>query len=334
MATILETVTQTLTPPLTKQISEMLGADKAEVEKNTAFASALLLGALDHKAATDTGADEILASFDPAQDAPDNVFTAVDDGRSDTILFSLFNIGLTKAAHRIQDTTDLDLGSYLLIAAPLVLHALSEALETGTADAATLRTVLQADTKAFAHADPQFASEINAALDASENVVARAARIRARFTDQEWATLGKTPTLAGYAVMMSSLSGPVGINKEIQALIEAMEEFGGAAEPDSLVGIVSRQFTSPEQITTLGATRTNAASLMRDACLETLKILTEKETHEEAHAYKQFVLDVATHVAEAAIDGGFMSIGGKPVSSDEQMTLDLIAAALAYQPEA
>lgn len=334
MATILETVNETLTPELTTQVSEMLGDKPADVKKGVELASALLLGALNHKAATDKGADEILASFDPAQDAPANVFTAIDNGRSDAILFPLFNIGVTKVIRWIQDTTDQELGSYLLIAAPLVLHALSGALKGQTADAATLQTVLKTENAAFARANPQFASEINAALDAGENVIARAARIRARFTDDEWATLGKTPALAGYAVMMSSLSGPVGINKEIEALIEAMEEFGAAAEPDSLVGIISRQFTSAEQITTLGANRENAASMMRDACLQTLKILTEKETREEAYAFKQFVVDVAAHVAEAAIDGGFMSIGGKPVSDSEKQTLDLIAAALAYTPEA
>ena len=138
--------------------------------------------------------------------------------------------------------------------------------------------------------------------------------------------------LAGYAVMMSALSGPVGINKEITALIEAMTEYGHAAEPDSLIGLVSREFHSPEQINTLGANRNNAMSLVRDACLEALRILNEKETYEETLAYKEFVVIVATHVAQAAIDGGFMSIGGTPISPEEKMTLDLIAAALAYQP--
>lgn len=333
MPTLLETVNETLTPELTTQISEMLGTDKNNVHTGVRNASALIIGALSHKAATDEGADQILASFDPAQDAPANVFTAIDNGRSDAILYPLFGIGVTKVVHWIQNTTDQDLGSYLLIAAPLLYHALAEQLKNGESNAESLRTLLKTDNDAFARADPQFASEINAALDAGENVVERAARIRARFTEEEFTTLAKTPTLAAYAVMMSSLSGPVGVNKEIEALLEAMEEYGAAAEPDSLVGIVSRQFTSPDQITTLGANRENASSMMRDACLESLKILTAKESHEEVQSYKKFVLDVSTHVAEAAIDGGFMSIGGKAVSDEEKQTLDLIAAALAYTPE-
>jgi hypothetical protein len=133
--------------------------------------------------------------------------------------------------------------------------------------------------------------------------------------------------------MMSSLSGPVGLSKEIAALIVALQELGAQADPDSLVGLVSRAYTSPEQITALGANRENAQALTRDACLEALRILTEKETYDESRAYKAFVVGVATRVAQAAIDGGIMSMGGIPVSPEEQLTLDLIAAALAYEPD-
>ena len=133
--------------------------------------------------------------------------------------------------------------------------------------------------------------------------------------------------------MMSSLSGPVGINKEITESLAAMEELGDAAEPDTLVGLVSREFTSPDQINTLGdkpRERDRAACATR--VLESLKILNEKENYEETLAYKEFVVAVSTRVANAAIDGGFMSIGGIAVTEEEQMTLDLIAAALAYTP--
>lgn len=333
MPTVMEGLTQALTPDLTAELGATLGIDTSEVQAGVRAAGALLIAALNQKAATEGGADAILGMFKPDQDAPANVLSAIDDGRSDEIIYPLFGIGVTKAVHWIRDTTNQDLGSFLLVAAPLVMYVLHDAVQTQKLDAAGLTALLKTENDANTKANRQFASEINAALDAGQNVIERAARIRARFTEEEWATLAKTPTLAGYAVMMSALSGPVGINKEISALIEAMEEFGEAAEPDSLVGIVSRQFTSPEQITKLGANRENATPMMRDACLEAVRILTEKESHEEAQAYKQFVVNVAARVAEAAIDGGIMSMGGKPISDEEQTVLDLIAAALAYQPE-
>ena len=49
----------------------------------------------------------------------------------------------------------------------------------------------------------------------------------------------------------------------------------------------------------------------------------------EAAAYKATVLKVAQATAEAAKDGGFLGIGGKLISEDEQGALDALKAALA-----
>ena len=49
----------------------------------------------------------------------------------------------------------------------------------------------------------------------------------------------------------------------------------------------------------------------------------------EAAAYKATVLKVAQATAEAAKDGGFLGIGGKLISDDEQHALDALKAVLA-----
>lgn len=329
MATLLDSVTQAITPQTTKQYSELLGVEQTQVTEGIQSAAPLVLGAVGAKVANTEGADEVLGSL--KEDAGDPL-DAVSNGKSDMILNQLFGMGAAKAARWLEDTTGVNVLPYLPLVAPYVINAIQNAVKTDNLDASGLAALVKTENAAFTKAHPQLASEINAALDAGQNVNERAARIRAQFTDDEWNALAKTPTLAGYAVMMSSLSGPVGINKEITALLEAMAELGEAAETDSLVGLVSREYNSPEQIAELGANRENATTMMRDACLETLRILNEKETYDETIAYKQFVVQVATRVAEAAVDGGLMSIGGKPVSDEEQMTLDLLAAALAYQP--
>jgi hypothetical protein len=48
----------------------------------------------------------------------------------------------------------------------------------------------------------------------------------------------------------------------------------------------------------------------------------------EAAAYKQMVLDVASNVAKAAKEGGFLGIGGKLVSKEEEAALGAIASVL------
>ncbi len=329
MTTLLDSLTRTLTPQLTQEFATEVGLDEQQTAEGIKVAAPLLLTAVGNQVATTAGADEVLARLkDDTQDPAD----ALLDGRGDSIVEQLLGIGASRVARWIQDTTGAEIAPLLPLIAPLVMNAIQNTVKTENLDSAGLTNLLKSETDAFARANPQLTSEINAALDVGANVNERAARIRAQFTDEEWATLSKTPALAGYAVMMSSLSGPVGINKELEALHLAMHELGDEAGPDSLVGLVSREFHSPEQINSLGANRDNATALMRDACLESLRILNEKETYEETLSYKEFVVSVSTRVANAAIDGGFLSIGGIPVTEEEQLTLDLIAAALAYTP--
>ena len=48
----------------------------------------------------------------------------------------------------------------------------------------------------------------------------------------------------------------------------------------------------------------------------------------DAAAYGRLLVDVATHVAEASKEGGFLGIGGVPVSEAEKATLAEISNAL------
>jgi hypothetical protein len=59
-----------------------------------------------------------------------------------------------------------------------------------------------------------------------------------------------------------------------------------------------------------------------------VRILGEKGTPEETDAYKTFVLSVAQAAAEAHKEGGFIGIGGRPVSEAEQAALDEIRGVL------
>ena len=51
-------------------------------------------------------------------------------------------------------------------------------------------------------------------------------------------------------------------------------------------------------------------------------------TPEIRAAYKATLLKVAQATAEGAKDGGFLGIGGKLISDDEQLALDALKAAL------
>ena len=61
---------------------------------------------------------------------------------------------------------------------------------------------------------------------------------------------------------------------------------------------------------------------------EALRILEEKATPEEVDGFKGFVRDVAQATARARKEGGFLGVGGKEISPDEQTALDEVEAVL------
>jgi len=59
-----------------------------------------------------------------------------------------------------------------------------------------------------------------------------------------------------------------------------------------------------------------------------LRLLEENGSPEDAEAYKGFVMSVGQAAAEAHKEGGFVGIGGKQVSAEEQAALDQIRSVL------
>ena len=62
--------------------------------------------------------------------------------------------------------------------------------------------------------------------------------------------------------------------------------------------------------------------------VEALRILEEKASAEETEAYRRFVTAVAHAAASAHREGGFLGVGGKEVSDEEQRALDDLATTL------
>ncbi len=330
MATLLEIYARQLNARQTDQLAKALAVKTDALQKGLELAGALLLGAVERQVATPEGADALRASLEQDKDLRADALRAMEAGHGYPILNFLFGVGYPKVTAWVKDTTGADVEPFLASAAVLMMRALEGIATERKLDAAGLGAYLQSEQEAFARAQPQLASQLNAARDLGQNTVERAERLMLRFTPEEWDALAKLPSIAASAVMMSDLSGPIGLNKEYAALLQALESAAVANEPDSLVSLAARTYNEPARIDALGVTPTNAQTKMRDACLQALEILNAQATHQEIHAYKKMTLDVARRVAQAENDGGIFGIGGKPISADEQRTLDLLAAALAY----
>jgi hypothetical protein len=151
--------------------------------------------------------------------------------------------------------------------------------------------------------------------------------IKADFNAEEWSTLVEAPLLAGTRVAAAERGGTIRESFAVtKAYAEARRHQGESTLLDAIVA-------SPPS---LDAQRLRESSgdiegLAGRRLADAVALLDAKATADDRDAYKQFVLAVAEAAANANREGGFIGIGGKPVSANEQAALDEIRAALGVE---
>lgn len=151
---------------------------------------------------------------------------------------------------------------------------------------------------------------------------------KADFNAEEWSTVVDGPLYAGMRVISASRGGTL---RETLAMgrvyQEARQRHGESELLDELVK--SPPSIDPEQLQKAGGDiGTITAQHLRDA----MTILESKATPAEVDAYKRFVMTVAQAAAGAHKEGGFLGIGGTPISDAENHALDELSGALGAPP--
>lgn len=142
------------------------------------------------------------------------------------------------------------------------------------------------------------------------------------FTNNEWNDVAVLPVLVGYAVARAGQSGRVGSFLEIRALVATIatpapeNAARGLIEAASTIDVKDRVDDFEQHDADL------LADVAVSACERIARVLDEKAEATEADGYKQWVLDVAQDVANAAREDGVR------VSSPEQALLDRTRTAL------
>lgn len=159
------------------------------------------------------------------------------------------------------------------------------------------------------------------------------------YTPDQVEKMMTAPMLIGMYIMGASLSGPVGLVREMMAAVESALEAGKAAAPGSLFSELwseenLRAKQAQIQQETQDTTRDSkdmeqARGLMLDDVRAAVAALAERGTPTEVAAYKQLLREVAERVANAAKEGGFMGVGGVLVNDAEKKALEVLATALA-----
>lgn len=146
---------------------------------------------------------------------------------------------------------------------------------------------------------------------------------KADFNAEEWSTIVEAPLLAGMHVVAAGRGGTI---RESMAMArvysEARQAHGDSELLDQLVS--SPPSIDPQRL----GPGTDVGGAARDRLREAVRLLGEKASQEEVEAYKRFVVSVARAAAEAHKEGGFIGIGGKQVSDEEEAALDELASVL------
>jgi hypothetical protein len=141
---------------------------------------------------------------------------------------------------------------------------------------------------------------------------------KADFNAEEWSTLVEAPVLAGMRVVAARRGGTIRESLAVAKVYAAAREAQGDSELlDALVA--SPPAVDAKEMRESGS---DIASVAGERLREALRILAEKASPEEVEEYKRFVMEVAEAAAKAHKEGGFIGIGGKEISPEEQVALD------------
>ncbi len=152
---------------------------------------------------------------------------------------------------------------------------------------------------------------------------------------EEWLEIMKTPIYAGFYVMFADPSF-TGMIKEMRAMGDVIQQSEPPGHARELVADIAADF---EQMTKekesfaqdqipQHADQETAKRYILDKVNEGVDIVAKKAESMEVLGFKQWLVAVATAVAEAAKEGGFLGIGGQYVSEKEESALEEISNTL------
>jgi len=146
------------------------------------------------------------------------------------------------------------------------------------------------------------------------------------YTSDEVKTLSRAPLVAGMMVVGASLSGPLGIVKEILAALRATEEASKQAPENSILRSLFSEENMKAQNEQMSRERPEATdkAMQMERIRQAIRILSSKGDVSEVEAYKAMLIHAAENTANATKEGGFLGIGGTRVNEAERATIEEI----------
>jgi hypothetical protein len=356
MATLLEAVNQSITPPLLSTLGHDLELDEQIVQHGVNLIAPLVQGGLAEASATPHGLDglaQIMPAISAAVEGGDlarRVLTgrgfagsrtsgllgdllgsllagsadSLGDGGSDLVgglLESLFGDGLGSINAMLNQRLRFKVSPLLAVVAPLVVNQVSKMMKGQNLDTKAIGAILHKEHQAFLETGGETALFVRQALHAGKEATA----LKQKFSTEEWTAIRLGPVAAVAMVMQAAPSGAVGRVQEITAAVSGVAERTALTSPTSLLQTAFATALSPDDFK-LHTPETPREQLLR--AIQSATALVAMKAPSSVNDYKQMIIVVASKAAEAAKEGGFLGIGGAQVSNAEKAALAGITAAL------
>jgi hypothetical protein len=330
MTSLIESIAGSFTPDMIGRLGGALGVDAPSVTKALGTLGPLLASGMSKMSGTPGGADALLGmlpkeagAFGGIGDLLGSLFGGGSVKAGGDLMSSMFGAGSSAVAGTLSRALGFNVAPLMNLVAPAALSAVGALVKGRGLDAAGLGAVLRSETDAFM-ADP--AQRENAALIGQAFESADAAKSRIASFGDDWAKVLAGPAAAMAAVATSDLSGPIDSIKEAKAAAAALEQAARGSAPGSLLATAFGAGLTPDMVRRmreLAPTKDRLIDLIGSSAATVAA-----RSPADAAAYRDTLNAVARATAEASKDGGFLGIGGKLVSDDEQRALDAIRAAL------
>lgn len=332
MSSILNTLSAMVTPEMIASLGKRFGLSDELTRRGLAITNAVLAGGMARAAATPEGAAAVLQLVDSADTSVmsnlSSLLTSKDAPTSD-LADRLFGKNLPLIMDGVKRTTGIDITPFVGICAPVVLAVAKNLLTQQKLDADGLAKLVQTEVKGLNRRDSataQALKEVFRPLEAQD-------KLRASFSDEEWASLRQGPVNAAALIILADHSGGGGRRQEIEALLQAVAKAAAIAGPADLISLLFFEDIDPASVEALVKEHRKADDQALRAALlgpVTAAVTTAKKAGPaNATAYQGLLIDVAQKVAAAAKEGGVLGMGGTLISIEEKLAIDELAAAVA-----
>jgi hypothetical protein len=324
MATLLDNFASMITPELLAPVAGKIGIDPSLLSKGLGTVVPMLTAGLAKSAASPEGLKSIMGLL-PAE-ATDDIagLTKSVLGSPDAaaLLGKFTDTVFCSAAATATRTVDKALGfpasGLIPLVAPLVMNGIKKAQVAGNLDEKGVAKLLKDETDAFLKKGGPEAEIVTQTWANVDKLNA----LKGKFSAEELKAVGTAPLAVAGLVMGASKSSAKGLGQELGALAKGMDAAATKAGGVSLVDL----FPHPTQEQVEKYLSTPAASMT--ATLTAAVAAVSAKLPDQAASYKTFLNKLASDIANAAKEGGFLGIGAKQVTSEEEAALEAIRKAV------